>query len=161
MPRRTEMSSSNQEQLRRKNEKLPLAILIHYNFYLSCIFAVLIGPLVFEKYRNYNFRNSFHSFLIVPMYCVWVIAEIPRLYVGQKGALLDTLPEMSSFLLISFFPQIWIVIYLAFLQELILPFDSVLGVMMLVVIAVEMFLTWKLLRLMITRQYNQFCQSVG
>lgn len=95
------------------------------------------------------------------MYCVWVIAEIPRLYVGQKGALLDTLPEMSSFLLISFFPQIWIVIYLAFLQELILPFDSVLGVMMLVVITVEMVLTWKILRSMITRQYNQFYQSVG
>lgn len=155
------MSTFDQEQLQRKNEKLPLAILIHFNFYLSCIFAILIGPLVFEKYRNYNFKNSFQSSLIVPLFCVWVIAEIPRLYVGQKGVLRDTLPEISSFLLISFFPQIWIVIYFSFLQELILPFDSVLGITMLAIITVETMLTWRILRSMITRQYNQFYQSVG
>lgn len=160
-PRRTAMSTFDQHQLRRKDEKLPLAILIHFNYYLSCIFAVLIGPLVFEKYRHYNFQNSFQRSLIVPLYCAWVLAEIPRLYVGQKGVLRDTLPEMSAFLLISFFPQIWIVIYLGFLQELILPFDSVLGITMIVVITVEIVLTWRILRSLITRQYNQFYQSVG
>ncbi len=157
----TTMPPLDQQNQRRKDEKLPLAILIHYNFYLSCIFAVLIGPLVFEKYRNYNFRNSLQSSLIVPMYCGWIIAEIPRLYVGQKSVLRDTLPEISSFLLISFFPQIWIAIYFSFLQELILPFDSVLGIMMIVLIAVEIVLAWRILRSMITRKYNQFYQSVG
>ena len=155
------MPPLDEQKKRRKDEKLPLAILIHFNVYLSCIFAVLIGPLVFEKHRSYNFRNSLQSSLIVPMYCGWVIAEIPRLYVGQKGVLRDTLPEMSSFLLISFFPQIWITVYLSFLQELILPFDSVLGTMMIVLITVEIVLAWRILRTMITRKYNQFYQSVG
>ncbi len=157
----TEMPPLDEQKKRRKDEKLPLAILIHFNVYLSCIFVVLIGPLVFEKHRSYNFRNSLQSSLIVPMYCGWVIAEIPRLYVGQKGVLRDTLPEMSSFLLISFFPQIWITVYLSFLQELILPFDSVLGTMMIVLITVEIVLAWRILRTMITRKYNQFYQSVG
>ena len=150
------MSGLNQRQFQRKDEKLPLAIAIHFNFYLSCMFAFLIGRIVFEKYANHSFCNSFQRSLLVPVYCAWVIAEVPRLYVGQKGILRDKLPEMSAFFLLSVFPQIWIVIYLSFLQEIILPFDSVLGVMMLVFIVVEIMLAWRFLRSMISRQHNQF-----
>ena len=77
------------QKLRRKNEKLPLAIAIHYNWFLSLIFAVLLGHLAFEKNRRLFFCNTFQHSLLVPTYCIWVIAEISRLYMGQKGILCD------------------------------------------------------------------------
>jgi len=146
------MTAFNEHLLRRKDEKLPLVILIHFNFYLSIVFGLSIGRLVLEKHRNYHFCNSFQRSLLVPAYCTWLIAEIPRLYVGMKGVLRDKLPEMAAFVLLSFFPQVWITLYIGFLQEIILPFDTVLGMMMFVFIVTESALAWRFLRSIITRQ---------
>ena len=155
------MTAINKDSLRRKDEKLPLAILIHYNVYTSFIFATLIGRLVFHKKSHLYYSNEFQRSLLVPVYLVWLIAEIPRLYVGQKGVLGDKLPEMTAFLLLSFFPQVWTVVYLGYLQELIFPVDSILGTAMMIFISLELVLAWRLLRTIITRQSALFYRNVG
>ena len=147
----------DQQLLKRKDEKLPLAILIHFNFYLSVVFALLIGRL----HGHYHFCNSFQRSLLVPAYCTWLMAEVPRLYVGMKGVLRDKLPEMAAFLLLSFFPQVRIALYLSFLQEIILPFDEVLGMTMIVFIVAESALAWKFLRSIITRQSALYNRGAG
>lgn len=155
----TTFDLKQQHLLRRKDEKLPLAIFIYYNFYLSVVFALLIGRLVLRNLEFDNFKSSFERSLFLPTYCIWLLAEIPRLYVGQKGVLRDKLPEMAAFLLLSFFPQIWIVLYTSYLQQTMV--DKVLGVMMLVFIAVELALAWRFLRSIITRQSVLYFQRVG
>ena len=155
------MMALDQQLLKRKDEKLPLAILIHFNFYLSVVFALVIGRLVFTKHGNYHFCNSFQRSLLVPAYSTWLMAEVPRLYVGMKGVLRDKLPEMAAFLLLSFFPQVWIALYLSFLQEIILPFDEVLGMTMFVFIVAESALAWRFLRSIITRQSALFNRGAG
>ena len=77
------------QKIRRKNEKLPLAEVLHYNWFLSLVFAALIGHLAFYKHKHLYFCNSFQRSLLIPVYSIWFIAEIPRLYVGQKGILCD------------------------------------------------------------------------
>lgn len=150
------MAIINEEALRHKDEKLPLAVLIHYNVYFSLIFGTLTGRFVFEKTRHFEFDTEFQRDLLVPVFLVWWLAELPRLYVGQKGVLRDKLPEIAAFLLLSLFPQIWIVIYLAFLQEFVFTFDRVLGVTMLMAILAESCLSWRLLRSIIARQSALF-----
>jgi hypothetical protein len=137
------MTACNQDLLRRKDKKLPLAILIHFNYYLSLVFALLIGRLVLEKHWYHHFCNSFQRSLLVPAYCIWVAAEIPR------------------FILLSFFPQVWIAMYVGFYQEIILPFDAVLGMMMVAFIMVEMALAWILLRSIILRQSALYYRSAS
>ena len=164
LPIKTRMTLlSNQillsQRQQRQDEKLPLAVLVHYNFYFSFIFAILMGRLVFEKYGEFYFCNVFQRNLLVPMYCVWFLIEIPRLYVGMKGVLRDKLPDVAAFVLLSFFPQIWIALYFALLQEIILPFDSVLGIIMMLVVLTEIVLAWKFLRCIITRQSALFYNS--
>ena len=146
------MTAVNQDLLRRKDEKLPLAILMHFNFYLSLVFALLIGRLLLLKHGYYHFCNSFQRSLLVPAYCTWLVAEIPRLYVGMKGVLRDKLPEMAAFVLLSFFPQVWIAMYVSFVQEIILPLDAVLGMMMVACIVAETALAWRYLRSISARQ---------
>lgn len=152
------MTAFDQDLLRRKDEKLPLAILIHFNYYLSLVFALLIGRLVLEKHWNYHFCNSFQRSLLVPAYCTWLVAEIPRLYVGMKGVLRDKLPEMAAFILLSFFPQVWIAMYVSFFQEIILPVDALLGMMMIAFIVAETALAWIFLRSIISRQSALYCR---
>lgn len=151
----------NKPLLRRKAEKLPLAILLHFNFYFSLVFAVLIGRLAFEKHGHFYFCNSFQRSLLVPVYCIWLIAEVPRLYVGHKGVLRDRLPEIAAFVLLSFFPQVFTVLYLTFLQEIIFPFDRTLGAIMLFAVALELALAWRLLRSIITRQSANFYRNMS
>jgi hypothetical protein len=45
------------------------------------------------------------------------MAEVPRLYAGMRVVLRDKLQEMAAFLLLSFFPQVWIALYLSFLPK--------------------------------------------
>ena len=155
----TTFDLKQQHLLRRKDEKLPLAIFIYYNFYLSVVFAILIGRLVLRNLEYDNFKSSFERSLLLPTYCIWLLAEIPRLYVGQKGVLRDKLPEMAAFLLLSFFPQIWIALYTSYLQQTMV--DKVLGTLMLVFIVVELVLAWRFLRSIITRQSVLHYQRVG
>ena len=118
--------------LQNQKNKLPLAILIHFNYYYSLLFALLICRIVFTKYLEYYYCNAFQRTLLLPVYSVWLLVEMIRLFVGQKGVLLhnDCLSELATFILLSIFPQIWIAIYITFLQEIILPFDSILGMIM-------------------------------
>mmetsp|Transcript_16187 Transcript_16187/g.27349 ORF Transcript_16187/g.27349 Transcript_16187/m.27349 type:complete len:142 (+) Transcript_16187:162-587(+) len=82
-----------------RNKKLPLAILIHHNFFFSLIYAVLVGVSSFKKWRDFNSTDSLNSSLLLPVYWTWVVVEASRLYSGQKGVLLEKVPELTAFFL--------------------------------------------------------------
>ena len=138
-------NNNNDILLQTKKNKLPLAILIHFNYYYSLLFAIIIGRILVEKCIEYYYCNVFQHTLLLPVYSVWLLVEMIRLVVGQKSVLLhDGLTELATFILLSIFPQIWIAIYITFLQEIILlPFDSVLGMIMLLVLLSEVILAWR------------------
>lgn len=142
--------------MQRKAEKLPLAVLLHGNFYLSLIFVVVIGRMAFYKHRHLYFCDKFQRTLLLPTYFVWLFTEIARLYVGLKGVLLDELPATSAFLLLSFFPQTFAVLYLGFLQENALPFDKVFGCLCLPLLALELLVAWNFLRTILKRQTERY-----
>jgi len=125
-----------------KKNKLPLAILIHFNYYYSLLFAILVGRIIDEKYIEYHYCNAFQRTLLLPVYGVWLLVEMIRLFVGQKGVLLhnDGLSDLATFTLLSIFPQLWIAVYITFLQEIIRSFDSILGMIMLLVLLSEVVL---------------------
>ena len=133
-----------------RNKKLPLAILIHYNFFFSFVY-VLIGVLSLNKRRSFD-ATSLNDSLLLPVYWTWVIVEALRLYSGQRGILLDRVPELVVFLLLSFFPQSFIVLYLGFLQQSILVWDHWMNVIMLAALLLEVGLTLRLLRSMSKRE---------
>ena len=66
--------------------------------------------------------------------------------------LLDKVPELTIFLLVSFFPQTFAVIYIGFLQESISLFDRWMNVIMMVALFIEIGLTWRLLRSMSAKE---------
>ncbi len=129
-----------------RNKKLPLAISIHLNFFLSLIYAAAIGVLSFAKRREFEFTNSLNSSLLLPVYWTWLLVEVARLFAGQRGVLLDKVPELVVFVLLSLFPQAFAIIYLGFLQEKILVWDRCMNAIMLLLILVEAMLTCRLLR---------------
>jgi hypothetical protein len=134
-----------------RNNKLPLAIFIHCNFFFSFIFTVLIGASSLNKRSKFD-TNSLNDSLLLPVYWTWVVVEALRLYFGQRGILLDRVPELAVFFLLSFFPQSFIVLYLGFLQQVILVSDHWMNVIMLTALLLEVGLTLRLLRSMSKRE---------
>jgi len=136
----TATTNNNNDTLQTKKNKLPLSILIHFNYYYSLLFALLICRIVFTKYLEYYYCNAFQRTLLLPVYSVWLLVEMIRLFVGQKGILHNDLSELATFILLSIFPQLWIAVYITFLQEIILSFDSILGMIMLLILLSEVVL---------------------
>ena len=52
----------------------------------------------------------------------------------MSGNLREKVPEMLTYLLISFFPQLPLVFYMSFFQEISFPIDPIIGVIMLVLL---------------------------
>jgi hypothetical protein len=132
----------------RRNKKLPLAILIHHNFFFSIIYIIVVGRLSFKKWRDFDSPDSLKSSLLLPVYWTWVVVEASRLYAGQRGVLLDKVPELVVFLLLSFFPQMFAVVFMGFSQVSVLFWDRWMNVIMMTALCVEVGLTWRLLRTM-------------
>ena len=137
----TMKSSTSHDLYNHRNNKIPLAIMIHHNFFLSPIFTIIAG--------NSAFAKSFDS-LLLSAFWTWVIVEASRLYCGQKGMLMDSVPALWAFLLLSIFPQLFIVVYMGFLQNSILPLDRWTNAFMATIISFEIVLTAKLLRSTVT-----------
>lgn len=153
------ITNSNRILYDHRNKKLPLAILIHHNFFASFIYAFLIGALSFQKGRNFDSTSSLNSSLLLPLYWTWLVAEALRLYSGQRGVLLDKVPELTAFFLLSIFPQSFIVLYMGFLQESILVWEQWMNVIMLAVFLLEIGLTLRLLRSTSTRNRESDLQN--
>ena len=96
------MVITDKQKHRRNDEKLPLATAVHYNWFLGLVFAIIVGQLSFHKANSFYFCNTLQKSLLIPTYSIWVVAEIPRLYAGQKGILCDKVRSKCSwFVLLS------------------------------------------------------------
>jgi len=67
----------------------------------------------------------------------WIVAEITRLKMLRKGVLYYSIPSLCVFLLLCIFPQLLVVVYLGYYQELIFPCDIALSSIMFVFLLSE------------------------
>lgn len=89
---------------------------------------MLFNYLLLTCLQALNFKYNVGIALLI----LWVIIELVRLFYGYRGNLNERVPDLSSFLLISLFPQFPIVIFLGYVQSIKYPIDSILGTIMIV-----------------------------
>ena len=63
---------------------------------------------------------------------------------ANQISLLHQVPELATYLLISFFPQLPFVLYLAYVQPVMFPVDPVLGTFMIIFLVSSTFFDCKL-----------------
>lgn len=73
-----------------------------------------------------------HLLLLLLALFVFTIGEGMRIYFGYYGNLLESVPHISTFLLLTFFPAIPAVIFFAFFQPIRQPFEEGASIIMLV-----------------------------
>mmetsp|Transcript_5279 Transcript_5279/g.5778 ORF Transcript_5279/g.5778 Transcript_5279/m.5778 type:complete len:153 (+) Transcript_5279:74-532(+) len=133
---------------------LPLQMLIYYNLLFSLIYLVLLGAGAIQKI------NSFNNFAQLIVLVVWIFTEPIRLYYGFTGNLKESVPHLSTYLLMTVFPQLPMVIYLAYFQVLRLPIDAVVGSLMVIFLALQFYFGVTTIRTVMKNQTAQFMQLV-
>lgn len=97
------------------------------------------------------------TFIVVPL-----VTECFRLYFGYSGNLLERVPHMSSFLLLTCFPQLPFVFFLTVVTEHRYPFEIAAGSILLVILIVEAVLGYYANKRLTTKQTASFmrmCQE--
>ena len=137
-------------------------MLVYANVFFSLAYFAGNLAVIIEKLLNFNFTSNLQQVLLLPCFVIWVLGELSRIYFAYTGNLKERVPQMSAFLLMTIFPQLPCVIYLAFYQEFIFPFDASTGLLMLIMLIIELGLGYATLHTLIQRQTAQFyrlCQE--
>jgi len=140
------------EHLTKMHVSLPLAISLYYNKLFSLVFAFLEAGLTHAKMNTYDFQNNLQKAALKPAFGLWCCIEIVRLYLGIHGTHKSNVPNMVSFVLLTLFPQVLLVLYVGFFQECVVTADKFLGgtllgfLMMEICLGVDSLRVWAKLR---------------
>eukprot|EP01040_Poterioochromonas_malhamensis_P020407 gene20407-24345_t len=133
---------------------LPLQMTLFYNCVFSVIFAILMGAALINKVTHYE------SAFGLAVFCIWAATEPVRLYYGIAGNLQESVAHLSTFLLMTIFPQLALILYLAYFQTIKYPVDSILGSFQFIFAILEVGFAWGLTKDVIKSQTAQFMRLV-
>ena len=139
---------------RQSLSSLPLQVTLHFNVLFSLLFLVVVGGCSVAKVLYYNKKVSISTM------CVWSVFEAVRLYYGISGNMMEKVPELATYVLITIFPQMPFMIYFAYVQPVLFPVDPVLGTFMLVALTVQVYFGLQSIRQQIRSQTSQFMRLV-
>ncbi len=87
---------------------------------------------------------------------VWTAFEVVRLYYGISGNMMEKVPELATYVLLTIFPQMPFMIYFAYVQPVLFPVDPILGSFMLIYLVVQIYFGLITIRNQIRSQTSQF-----
>eukprot|EP01036_Dinobryon_divergens_P023605 gene23605-31968_t len=114
------------------------------------MFSVLVGSCSIQKVLFFDKKVS------ISVLAIWTAIEPFRLYYGFSGNLRERVPDLAAYLLISVFPQLPLVIYLAFFQPVLFPIDPIMGSLMFIFLVVQVIFGLQTIRKLIRFQTIQF-----
>jgi transmembrane protein 17 len=129
---------------------LGLQMVLYYNACFSVIFIVVMGSCAFQKAVQY------HRYVPSVAVGLFTLVEPVRLWFGFSGNLREKVPDLATYLLMTSFPQFPLVIYLAYLQRVKYPIDSILGSMMLLLTILQSYYGLSSMKRLIRSQTAQF-----
>jgi len=145
--------------MREIKSSLPLAVAIHFNVFYSIAYAIVVGRLIVEKRRRFRFEDELQRTVLLPIFVIWLIVEFPRLRLGRAGNSAESIPRLSSFILLTIFPQLPALIYLTYHQEVRFPLDGPAGRIMLIFLSCEVVLGAAALRSFVRHQTDEFYRN--
>jgi len=113
-------------------------------------------------YIQHVVDKQFFQSLVWPLLVIATVTEVFRVYYGYSGNLTEQVSHMSSFLLLTVFPQIPALAFHCLLQEQTYPFERTCGYLMLVMLVIEFYLGNQANQKLIRRQTASFlrlCQD--
>uniref|UniRef100_A0A8D2QGG8 Transmembrane protein 17 n=1 Tax=Zonotrichia albicollis TaxID=44394 RepID=A0A8D2QGG8_ZONAL len=94
---------------------LPLQMSLYFNVYFFPFWWLITVAILYMKYPA---LSDYYKFILVTIMILVSLTELIRLYLGYVGNLLEKVPELAGFWLLTLLPQLPIILFLLFNEGL-------------------------------------------
>ncbi|XP_070572094.1 transmembrane protein 17-like [Ptychodera flava] len=133
---------------------LPLQMSLYFNaFYFP--FWLVTCVVMYEL--KFHYLDEFYKFILITVFIVMTFIEIIRLYLGYKGNLMEKVPELAGFWLLTLVIQLPLSIFLvANTGSFVLPIEYAIHIVFILFIAFEIGTGFVAIRVMADHQMTKF-----
>ncbi|XP_066036442.1 transmembrane protein 17 [Chamaea fasciata] len=94
---------------------LPLQMSLYFNVYFFPFWWLVTVAILYLKYAA---LSDYYKFILVTIMILVSLTELIRLYLGYVGNLLEKVPELAGFWLLTLLPQLPVILFLLFNEGL-------------------------------------------
>ncbi|KAH3876851.1 transmembrane protein 17B-like [Dreissena polymorpha] len=156
------VSKSMKDPLKHQNIKagndyvtnLPLQMAIYFNSFFApfWITVTIVGLEV-----KYDELNILYKITLIAVYITFTIIEVVRLYVGYTGNLMERVPELAGFWLLTLLIQFPLILLMLFNEDArILPFERAVNIVETCFVVFEIVCGYIAIRQMVNYQVTKF-----
>ncbi|XP_002731785.1 transmembrane protein 17-like [Saccoglossus kowalevskii] len=133
---------------------LPLQMILYFNVFY---FPLWLITCVVMYELKFHYLDEFYKFILITVYIVVACIEVIRLYLGYKGNLMEKVPELAGFWLLTLVIQLPLSIFLIANQgSYILPIEYSIHIIFLLFIGFEILMGFIAIRVMADHQMTKF-----
>ncbi|KAK6192148.1 hypothetical protein SNE40_003676 [Patella caerulea] len=154
---RTGKDPQRQEILNSGNDyvtNLPLQMALYFNVFFSPIWFITSIVVLQSKFES---LDILYKIILVATYAVYTIIEIIRLYLGYVGNLMERVPELAGFWLLTLLLQFPLIFFLMLNEDsIILPLERAVHIIKALFIVFEVICGYFAIRIMVNYQVTKF-----
>ncbi|KAK3609781.1 hypothetical protein CHS0354_022641 [Potamilus streckersoni] len=133
---------------------LPLQMAIYFNCFFSPFWLTSV-IVVFEL--KYMYLTTLYKIILLAIYIVFTIIEVIRLYIGYLGNLMERVPELAGFWLLTILLQFPLILLLLFNdQAMLLPLERAVHIIEALFVLFEGVCGYFAIRVMVNYQVTKF-----
>ncbi|XP_041349631.1 transmembrane protein 17B-like [Gigantopelta aegis] len=133
---------------------LPLQMALYFNVFFSPLWAISSIVILAAKFDS---LDVLYQIILTAVYVAYMVIEIIRLYLGYVGNLMERVPELAGFWLLTLLLQFpLIAVLLLNEQSKILPLERAMHIVKALFIVFEMICGYFAIRIMVDYQVTKF-----
>ncbi|XP_025092218.1 transmembrane protein 17B-like [Pomacea canaliculata] len=133
---------------------LPLQMLIYFNAFFSPLWLITCIVMLEAKF---NFLSDLYRIVLISVYIAYSLVEIIRLYLGYVGNLMERVPELAGFWLLTVLLQLPLILLLLFNTDaLLLPLERAIHIVKALFVVSEVIVGYFAIRIMVNYQVTKY-----
>ncbi|KAK7088258.1 transmembrane protein 17B-like [Littorina saxatilis] len=133
---------------------LPLQMLIYFNVFFSPLWFIASIVMLEAKF---SYLTQLYQIVLVSVYIVYTLIELVRLYLGFVGNLMERVPELAGFWLLTMILQFPLILLLLLNDDaLLLPLERAVHIIKALFVVSEVIVGYFAIRVMVNYQVTKY-----
>ncbi|XP_071093451.1 transmembrane protein 17-like [Haliotis cracherodii] len=133
---------------------LPLQMALFFNACYSPLWMITSAVVIEAKFA---YLNMLYQIIVTAVFIAYSIIEIVRLYLGYVGNLMERVPELAGFWLLTVLLQLPLILLMTFNEDAkIVPLERAMNIVKALFIVFEVICGYFAIRIMVNYQVTKF-----
>ncbi|XP_046361460.1 transmembrane protein 17-like [Haliotis rufescens] len=133
---------------------LPLQMALFFNACYSPLWMITSAVVIEAKFA---YLNMLYQIIVTAVFIAYSIIEIVRLYLGYVGNLMERVPELAGFWLLTVLLQLPLILLMTFNEDAkIVPLERAVNIVKALFIVFEVICGYFAIRIMVNYQVTKF-----